>query len=228
MPPERNGDVPRPERYRSSARADCSSSRATVKFGRLAAIERNRALRGQQGRRQLYNAFEEGLYPFASHGRDRERPVGNVARSVKIAARMQLNRARVRVADRPSSPSQTQHVGDLDQVAAALDTQGLDHVPGLAQPSRIGQDDGHAGNRQRHIDMVAGRPRNIGDDRSLGPNYRIEKAGFSRVWRPAMTTRTPSRSGSIRGRSSQSDNSNANAAQSLESAGELPVPSSST
>ena len=69
----------------------------------------------------------------------------------------------------------------------------------LAQAGRVGQQYRHAAERQRHLDMIARGPRNIGDDRSLLPAIALIRLDFPAFGGPATTTRTPSFSGSMRG-----------------------------
>src|SRR5437763_6793586 len=74
-------------------------------------------------------------------------------------------------------------VGSFSQPLGALDTDGLHAVECIPHPRRVGESKRYAAERQRHLDMVAGGAWNVRDNRSLLPDYRIDKARFSGVHR---------------------------------------------
>jgi len=76
-----------------------------------------------------------------------------------------------------------QDIGPVDQPRGALDSDRLDLIVGLTQPGRVGEQDRHATERQRHLDMIARGPRHSGNDRALLSGYCIDKAGLSCVRR---------------------------------------------
>src|SRR5205085_8554474 len=71
-----------------------------------------------------------------------------------------------------------QHVRRLDQLLGPGDADRLNCIVTVAQPSRVGQHDWHSSKREGYLDIVARRPRKMGNDRPLLPSYHVDKAGL--------------------------------------------------
>ena len=80
------------------------------------------------------------------------------------------------------SPSQTSTSAASISCGAAR-RRSLRPHPRSRAAGGVGQQDRHAGERQRHLDMIARGARNVRDDRPVLANYRVDKAGFSGIRR---------------------------------------------
>src|SRR3954447_17137199 len=74
-------------------------------------------------------------------------------------------------------------VGSLDEGRGARNSDRLDIVLSLTQPSGISKQDRDTNERQWDIDMVASRSRDIGDNRPLYSGYSVDKTGLTSIRR---------------------------------------------
>ena len=169
--------------------------------GRLPAIQRDSALGGQQLSRQPAASSTSLRCPRRSTDETGKEPSGASGRApLRTALSVDPSVGPGRAEPRPAPPSTTTY--RRPRSACVHDRLRCARPLGYPAGPRCRSADGHAANRQRDLDMIPRRPRNFRNDRPLLPGYSIDKAGLSRVGGPATTTRTPSLSGSTRGRSS--------------------------
>ena len=139
--------------------------------------------------------------PSPVTGRNRERPVGRLsAPADRPCDERRISRGCAGASIRIAQPNQ--HSAASTSAPARVRPRSLPPHRPPPQASRVGQQDRNAAERQRHLDMVPRGPRNIGDDRPLLPAIALIRLDFPAFGGPATTTRTPSFSGSTRGRSS--------------------------
>ncbi len=74
------------------------------------------------------------------------------------------------------------NVCSFNQCASPLDSDALDFFCAVPEAGGVGQQNGHAVERQWDLDMIPRRPWYVGDDCPLTTNYSIDQAGFSGVW----------------------------------------------